>query len=414
MVIKENFKEKRIVANVNDSGVDRCMKGDSRGHSLAYRTKKGQKAAFLEAYLQPSKGVATSVQLPKETDLKTKKIKTMEDEEMIRILSKYLKNAKTMFPRAQINTKDDLDDDEQKKYKHKSSGSNPSHYSKTSDSKVDDKKKGKEDKKGRGDGKKRRKNGEGGEKKQNVQEVQDDFLPVSKSITYDDYHPQLAEKIVKVSFVSLGEVRIYYKDDTFILMNREVIDIFSTAELKRVISMMNARDSSTRMTKALLAERLRERNIRNAIKKDEREERKRKYAEEIEMFERRSNELKRRGLSKDDNARYVSVTVCAESMGAEKNKKPKEDGVSLIELFTPYQVRKHISSLKQAVQSKPGQSKPKTGKPQSMEKSMSESSCQLCEMGKTNFEPIPTYCMPCGARIKQNAKYYTAEAANSK
>ncbi|XP_074324708.1 histone acetyltransferase HAC1-like [Apium graveolens] len=111
-----------------------------------------------------------------------------------------------------------------------------------------------------------------------------------------------------------------------------------------------------------------------------------------------------------DDAKYVSGKVLAENKGAEKFKKSKADGVSLIELFSPDQVREHISSLKQWA----GQSKPKTGEPQAMEQSMSESSCQLCGVEKINFEPVHIYCTPCGARIKRNAKYYTAEAVDSK
>ncbi|KAL8125276.1 hypothetical protein AgCh_012820 [Apium graveolens] len=139
-----------------------------------------------------------------------------------------------MFPRAQINTKDDLDDDEQKKDEHKSSGSNPSQSSKATGGKMDEKKKGKEDKKERDAGKKRKRDVE-------------------------------------------GERR-------------------------------NRKDSSTRMRMVVLAERLRERNIRHARKKDEWEERERKYAKEIEMFEQRSNELKAIGLSRKNVLRQISTS----------------------------------------------------------------------------------------------------------
>lgn len=94
-------------------------------------------------------------------------------------------------------------------------------------------------------------------------------------------------------------------------------------------------------------------------------------------------------------------------MGAEKVKKPEANGVSLIEQFTPDQVKEYILSLEQWA----GQSKPKTGKPQAMEQS--ECPCQLCGIAKINFEPIPIYCTPCGARIKRNAKYYAVEAVDS-
>jgi E1A/CREB-binding protein len=86
-----------------------------------------------------------------------------------------------------------------------------------------------------------------------------------------------------------------------------------------------------------------------------------------------------------------------------KSGKPKIKGVSLTELFTPEQVREHISGLRRWV----GQSKAKAEKNQAMEHSMSENSCQLCAVEKLTFEPPPIYCTPCGARIKRNAMYYT-------
>ncbi|CBI18356.3 unnamed protein product, partial [Vitis vinifera] len=92
----------------------------------------------------------------------------------------------------------------------------------------------------------------------------------------------------------------------------------------------------------------------------------------------------------------------SESIGT-KSGKPKIKGVSLTELFTPEQIRAHITGLRQWV----GQSKAKAEKNQAMERSMSENSCQLCAVEKLTFEPPPIYCSPCGARIKRNAMYYT-------
>ncbi|KAK1390193.1 Histone acetyltransferase [Heracleum sosnowskyi] len=111
-----------------------------------------------------------------------------------------------------------------------------------------------------------------------------------------------------------------------------------------------------------------------------------------------------------EQAKYESVTLPAENMGVAKPKMQEAKGISFIELFTPDQVREHLSSLKQSV----GQSKPKTGKPKAMEQSMSEYPCQLCGVAKLNFEPVPVYCAPCGARIKRNVNYYTAQAVDSR
>ncbi|KAL1824142.1 hypothetical protein ACET3Z_010920 [Daucus carota] len=166
--------EKRIVINLNDAGVDRCMQVNigyltSRRASkvdvlinkvkiianeekmLLAELKKAQEAAFPEAYLQPSKGVmyvcSTSnnlkhFQVPKhcvmgnkrlimilESGLKAKKLKTKEDEEMIKILRRYIDDPEANLPKTQINDKD-LDDDEQKKDGQNPSGSNPSQTSK--------------------------------------------------------------------------------------------------------------------------------------------------------------------------------------------------------------------------------------------------------------------------------------------
>ncbi|XP_075482425.1 histone acetyltransferase HAC1-like isoform X1 [Primulina tabacum] len=98
------------------------------------------------------------------------------------------------------------------------------------------------------------------------------------------------------------------------------------------------------------------------------------------------------------------------SESATKSGKPKINGVSLTELFTPEQVRRHITGLRQWV----GQSKAKAEKNQQMENSMSENSCQLCAVEKLTFEPPPIYCTPCGARIKRNAMYYTFGAGETR
>ncbi|EEF48691.1 transcription cofactor, putative [Ricinus communis] len=100
----------------------------------------------------------------------------------------------------------------------------------------------------------------------------------------------------------------------------------------------------------------------------------------------------------------------ADSATGTKSGKPKIKGVSLTELFTPEQVREHITGLRQWV----GQSKAKAEKNQAMEHSMSENSCQLCAVEKLTFEPPPIYCTPCGARIKRNAMYYTMGAGDTR
>ncbi|KAL1221472.1 Histone acetyltransferase HAC5 [Cardamine amara subsp. amara] len=88
----------------------------------------------------------------------------------------------------------------------------------------------------------------------------------------------------------------------------------------------------------------------------------------------------------------------------------KMDISSLVELFTPQQVKEHIRGLRQWV----GQSKTKAEKNKAMGCSMSENSCQLCAVERLVFEPIPIYCSPCGIRIKRNALHYSVAAGESR
>ncbi|KAJ7544850.1 hypothetical protein O6H91_09G096200 [Diphasiastrum complanatum] len=86
-----------------------------------------------------------------------------------------------------------------------------------------------------------------------------------------------------------------------------------------------------------------------------------------------------------------------------KSGKPKFGGTSLTELFTPEQIKEHITGLRQWF----GQSKAKAEKNQAMEQQMSENACRLCAVERLTFEPAPIYCTPCGARIKRNAFFHT-------
>ena len=77
-----------------------------------------------------------------ESVLKAKKLKTVEDEVMIRLLRRYLDDAEANLPKTKINT-DDLDDDEQRNDDQKPFGSNPSQSSRAAGSGGGDSKKGK-------------------------------------------------------------------------------------------------------------------------------------------------------------------------------------------------------------------------------------------------------------------------------
>ncbi|XP_030497421.1 histone acetyltransferase HAC1 isoform X2 [Cannabis sativa] len=124
------------------------------------------------------------------------------------------------------------------------------------------------------------------------------------------------------------------------------------------------------------------------------------------------------GLAKQESVKYEKEIEPAKQESVPqpveptvtKSGKPKIKGVSLTELFTPEQVRQHITGLRQWV----GQSKAKAEKNQAMEHAMSENSCQLCAVEKLTFEPPPIYCTPCGARIKRNAMYYCMGAGDTR
>ncbi|XP_010063702.1 histone acetyltransferase HAC1 isoform X2 [Eucalyptus grandis] len=115
-------------------------------------------------------------------------------------------------------------------------------------------------------------------------------------------------------------------------------------------------------------------------------------------------------MEKEGDQSNQEIAQPAEQGAVSKSGKPKIKGVSLTELFTPEQVREHITGLRQWV----GQSKAKAERNQAMEHSMSENSCQLCAVEKLTFEPPPIYCSPCGARIKRNAPYYTGAAGDTR
>ncbi|KAL8125992.1 hypothetical protein AgCh_013329 [Apium graveolens] len=328
--VKDQFLEKRIVIHLNDSGVDRCVQVNinyliSRRASevdilikkvriitneekiLLAELKKAQEAAFPEAYLHPSKGVhyicSTTKQLkhfqePKncvmanrrlimvlESGLKSKKLKTSEDEAMIKILRRYIDNPEANLPKTQIN-KDDLGDDEQKKDGQNPSSSNSSQSSKAFGGKSEREgeenhtslkrlktvpsfkpphkthfktvgigpKEAKVKRRFRRQRRQRRRqliaeflNDHGfGEKAIWNRYDQDDFQPLNVVDSDEDYFQQLAERMVRVWVVNIKEVRVYYSDGSFEQLGNRLMDSLSIIELKRVLSLMNGKDSATK------------------------------------------------------------------------------------------------------------------------------------------------------------------------
>ncbi|KAF6162698.1 hypothetical protein GIB67_022357 [Kingdonia uniflora] len=106
---------------------------------------------------------------------------------------------------------------------------------------------------------------------------------------------------------------------------------------------------------------------------------------------------------KQEMKQELATAAPAENAAGTKAAKAKIKGVSLTELFTPEQLREHITGLRQWV----GQSKAKAEKNQAMEQTMNENSCQLCAVEKLSFEPPPIYCTSCGGRIKRSSTFLT-------
>ncbi|KAL8105015.1 hypothetical protein AgCh_028977 [Apium graveolens] len=291
-VNKDNFLEEKIVVNGNDSGTNRYT-------MLLTVLREAQVAAFPESYLQPNKGITyicpttrqlRNFQIPKHyimskkklimilrTSLKAKKNKNNDDMEMIKLLRRYLENVEANLPKTQFN-KDDLDDDEQKKNDQNPFGSNPSQSIKPSGSK-------------------------GGEKKK-----EDDKKDEKKKSRDEDHFQHLAEEIVRIWIVSLREVRVYFKDGRFILLDKKLMDSLAPTEIKRVISLLKGKDTVTRAWRSSLAEWLIEREEIKKRDKAEAEERRRRNYEEIGMYIKRSEELKAKGMKKiSKDGRFLNI-----------------------------------------------------------------------------------------------------------
>ncbi|KAL8097082.1 hypothetical protein AgCh_030254 [Apium graveolens] len=128
-----HFLEKRIIANVNDCGLDRCLQDTQ----LLKELKNAQIAAFPEAYLHPSRRIAYICS-------QTRKCRHFTVPKNCNLGEIYSK-CKHHVAYNRLNLKDDKDDDEQKHDEQKPSGSNPSQSSRATgskDKKQDEKKDG--------------------------------------------------------------------------------------------------------------------------------------------------------------------------------------------------------------------------------------------------------------------------------
>ncbi|GAU46737.1 hypothetical protein TSUD_285970, partial [Trifolium subterraneum] len=72
------------------------------------------------------------------------------------------------------------------------------------------------------------------------------------------------------------------------------------------------------------------------------------------------------------------------------------NAVSLIDLFTPDQIKEHISSLTKKLF--------KVGTEE--ERGIDTNTCQLCEKQKLYFAPVPIVCLRCGKNIRKSKTYF--------
>ncbi|KAL8105142.1 hypothetical protein AgCh_029073 [Apium graveolens] len=114
----------------------------------------------------------------------------------------------------------------------------------------------------------------------------------------EDHFQQLVEEIVRVWVVSLREIKVFYKDGSFTFLGSDLMDSLSPTEIKRIISLLKDKDTTTRAWRSVIAEWLIEREETRKRNKVEAEERRRNYDEEIEIFIERSEELKAKEISR--------------------------------------------------------------------------------------------------------------------
>ncbi|XP_020525743.1 histone acetyltransferase HAC1 [Amborella trichopoda] len=96
-----------------------------------------------------------------------------------------------------------------------------------------------------------------------------------------------------------------------------------------------------------------------------------------------------------------SVVLLADPGAGTMHGTQKLRGASLLEYFTPEQIRTHINSPRQFV----GPTKSKAEQRQAMQNSSNQSRCQLCCMENLSFA-LAVYCNLCGLHVKRDAIYY--------
>ena len=96
------------------------------------------------------------------------------------------------------------------------------------------------------------------------------------------------------------------------------------------------------------------------------------------------------------------------------DRKPGGEGTSLMECFSPEEIRTHLASLRltEGKEKIPGIVAPMSARRRDAEAdkviaNATESSCRACGVERLTFEPPPMYCYSCVGRIKRGQVYYT-------
>ena len=102
----------------------------------------------------------------------------------------------------------------------------------------------------------------------------------------------------------------------------------------------------------------------------------------------------------------------AQVKGSVGTKRPGGEGTSLMECFTPDEVRTHLASLRLSetanpvAKGQPMSARRREGEAEKAIAGASESACQGCGVERLTFEPPPLYCYACVGRIKRGQVFY--------
>lgn len=112
----------------------------------------------------------------------------------------------------------------------------------------------------------------------------------------------------------------------------------------------------------------------------------------------------------DDDANKGQLMVKGSS-GLNSQRKPGGEGTSLMECFTPEEIRTHLAALRLADKEKvPGQGQVSARQLQKEADravaNATESACRACGVERLTFEPPPLYCFSCVGRIKRGQVFH--------